>query len=361
MNPALNQELRCILLKKQGSLSQQTIADLCGVSQATVSGWFSGYKRPRLSHLVNLARVIGVDPIELAKAANYNPQEVYKLYNNSQIYPEDIDFAKNNLKSISQLHISGNNTLALNMLKELLDWINIKLRQFSSSLELLDLKANLLLDMVNIYNEILLPKDFMKNSGKFLEEVENISRTIGNAELFYMAGFMRGDGKYLLSDYASSAHKILVCLDYIKKVDNRLWALRTLALDYAYLNELSRFKKVYNEITGLIEDGNFKHPEIVCMTYEGLGRAQVLLRLSDDINILNNAWSIYKNRVKPIVKCSPILEIGLKRSMIEIILKTQPNESSLLEKIGTNIIHISEQFSYPRYVLKTQELLKKHL
>lgn len=47
-------------------LTQQELAERVGVTQSTVSHWFTGKRKPGLKRLESVARALGIDPAHLA-------------------------------------------------------------------------------------------------------------------------------------------------------------------------------------------------------------------------------------------------------------------------------------------------------
>lgn len=52
-------------LRQSRFLEQRELAQLMGVSEASISNWETGKKRPRLSHIRKLAELLGVPPKDI--------------------------------------------------------------------------------------------------------------------------------------------------------------------------------------------------------------------------------------------------------------------------------------------------------
>lgn len=354
-------DLRNLLLSKSNSTSQKSIADECGVSQATVSYWLSGKRRPRKSHLIRLSKLLNISPYELAKASGYNTKEVDQLLSSDITSSSDLDFAKFNLGNISKIRIAGEHQLALTMANQLQNWIDSKLSHSGLSKtnnELLKLKAWCLVELINIHNQIMLPNQFIAFAKSVIQEIQEIANKISDAELFWVADFLEADAWYLMNRYEESIIKTAASLDYIESVDHRLRALRTLALDYAYLGEQFRFRTIANEIEELINSGNFKTPSIAIIACEGVTRSKAILGILDSTTELDKAWELYEEYIPT---RSPLLEVGIKRSLLESLCKIEPSNISEIQKLGDEIISVANQFSYPRYTSKVKDIFSKIL
>jgi transcriptional regulator with XRE-family HTH domain len=55
--------------REAAGLSQGDVAEQLGVSQGAVSMWETGQSRPALSRIRRIAEVLGVDDVELTRAA----------------------------------------------------------------------------------------------------------------------------------------------------------------------------------------------------------------------------------------------------------------------------------------------------
>ena len=67
-------ELRDLMDKHMQKLVQETVANLCGVSQGWLSQWTTGNKRPRPLQAAALASVLELDPRVVAAAAGYDQE-----------------------------------------------------------------------------------------------------------------------------------------------------------------------------------------------------------------------------------------------------------------------------------------------
>jgi transcriptional regulator with XRE-family HTH domain len=72
-------------LGKEKGITQQQVADACGVTKGAVSQWYSGGNRPRLETIQRIAQVLGTTLTELVSEDPYfltedKEREIIDLY-----------------------------------------------------------------------------------------------------------------------------------------------------------------------------------------------------------------------------------------------------------------------------------------
>jgi hypothetical protein len=108
-------------------------------------------------------------------------------------------------------------------------------------------------------------------------------------------------------------------LDTLESPDYKLWALRGLLLDYAYLGKVGAFSRLVDTARGIIEARTYKELNLACAVEEGIARAYCILGYRDGAETsLKRATLLYAELES--VQGAPVLfrKIQLARTSLEV-------------------------------------------
>jgi hypothetical protein len=277
------------------------------------------------------------------------------------ISQDTIDFLTEYADRIYQTRIRGDAYLAIAMaddITRLLAKENSANQMHQNSL--LSLQVKILSEQALAYREIVSLDSPLLTNTPIAKELLTIANESGDTEPVGLAYASLAQSYYLDQKYEFAIQQAEYGLDYLKDVHDQLILRRTLALSYAYLHMKKEFQQEENSIRNLIEQGQWSHAECVCTSYEGIARAQGILRLPHALDILKEADEIYtgmsagNNRM-------PFRGIQLVRSRLEIAYHLQPNDIQSLEEIGTNGVNSAKEFGYPKYATYIEQFLEQAL
>jgi hypothetical protein len=143
-------------------------------------------------------------------------------------------------------------------------------------------------------------------------------------------------------------------------VHDQLILRRTVALSYAYMHMTREFQRVENSMRDLIEQSHWSHAECICTSFEGMARAQGILKLPQAMDTIKEAEDMYTG-ISAGNERMPFRGIQLVRSRLEIAYHLQPNDIQSLEEIGNSGINTAKEFGYPKYVAYIEQFLEQAL
>jgi DNA-binding CsgD family transcriptional regulator len=226
---------------------------------------------------------------------------------------------------------------------------------------LLKALARLLFEQIVAFFEIALPNEIRPFVGPRIEEMQDIAKACDNdREILGLADYAAGVAYYLTGNLVNSVKALKRAWANVDNDDNKLKDLRMMALVWAYLKEKKTFEDTVLRAKNVLEDGNFSNLDLVCMTYEGMGRGQGLFGLPAAFDTLDEGWRFYREMTRKRDKM-PIRYVQLVRSELEVLQYLAPNEVRRLEEQGQKGLQIAEEHGYPRYAGHIQQFLDRNL
>ena len=346
--------------RKQLGISQQEMARRIGVHQSRVARVEIGTGTPK-DYLT--ARKY-VEHYKLNdEAANRFYQLVFGITPEAETLPQSFtrEVILDSVETIHQVRVQGNPHLAGVRADALSTRLTGLKKTVSTSSKvynaLLNAYAHVLNERSWIYKETLPPSNVPVVTKALINEIQKIAVSCRDKELYGLFNLQKASTFYMMGQYSSSIPFLNIALENLKTEDNRLVALRVLALSWSYLGEKLRFEETETQIKRIMEAGRSLNLERICQSLEGLGRAQGILRLPKALRTIEEGWSIFKKMQREHVK-APFRHAQLVRSHLEIVLSTQGKKTEIIEDIGNAGLQVAQQYGYPRHELIIKDLLE---
>jgi len=336
-------------------LTQQEVAKSIGVHQSQIYRVEVQGQKPK--DITALHRWIKVYQLTKHEADEW----LELLHGNAPKYsisPYDIEFAESQIKVIRKIRVEGNPQLAEQMANYLDHWLEEKERT-SSAVELQyvrKLQGMTLLEKAIGYKDFLPKTEVFKIGEPILNEVRKIGKECYNTELIGLAELQLGQLYYIIEDYGNSIKYLKKALDLVKSPDNKLITIGTLAINLAYLGEEKETKACAKQVNDLLDNNHYSDIPNICDALQSLARAQGILKLAEaqyTLEKLQN-FSVMKNNLG---QKSPIRDVQLARSQVEILSRFESNNVWLLEKIGMEGIRLASTHGFSRH----ENILKNFL
>lgn len=270
---------------------------------------------------------------------------------------------KDYTKRIKQVAVSGDPYFAI----EMTSFISDELRKVTSTSlflrsrgQFLPILAQVLFQRAHLYTEISMSDDIQIATEPVIAELRSVAKDIQDNSFVGYPNLIQGYVMYHRRNYVGSIQVLMEAMDTVSDLDNRLEALRALALDWAYLHDKNRYKEVEIKVRRLIEYGKFSDLEQVCETLEGLGRARGLLNLPLAFETLAEGRQYYA-KLNTQNTIAPLRDIQLIRSQLEVIKQVSPSDTQLLETIGNEGLKLAQQHGYRRHAMQIKTILERVL
>jgi predicted transcriptional regulator len=181
--PSLGQLLaRALALRGR---NETWLAKRCGVSQPAVNQWLNNKTIPKklqLAHaIIALDFAVGVH--EAARAAGYQVEDIQEIIQEIiatvAVPHDDIEHAKKRVQNIYKTRITGNATLAIEEVDELVWWLEGKEKKaYGTSLypQLLSTHANALVEKSLAYTELLYPREMWDAVEPIAQEIDRLAK-----------------------------------------------------------------------------------------------------------------------------------------------------------------------------------------
>lgn len=274
-----------------------------------------------------------------------------------------LDILYENLKNIRQVKREGNPELAIQHAKQLSKHLDemIKNPVYKKSWnELHRLRGHVLVETVWAYNVILKPKEVLEVTSPLIKQVQGVAKDCGDMNLIGLADICWGDANYVARNYRRSTSYLYEGLKIVADLDIQQKALRALALNYAYLNDVERFQKVEKEVRNLIDQGLYSELDKVCATLEAIGRGQGIFGMDKSFDTFSEVEDIY-TQINEKDK-APLRRIQLARSRVRTLQHLESNvDKGLLEEIGKQGIFLAQEYGYHRHAQRIEQLLSESL
>lgn len=360
-------ELKELLLPVlANAANQQELADWCSVSQAAVSDWVNGYKRPSPANLALLAawEKATIDPQELAKAAQYEPDRILPLYEllalGQTSYSAFLESQTSAPELINKIWFRGDPELAI-------DEATIRIQQIDRALDsystpkyrypLLRLLSKLWFERSCAY-WVSAP---ISVSSQHIQQMAArqywIAEELNHKEPLGWAFHGLGNVLYGLKNYQASRGSFRRALRYLQDdAYRRPLAARTVALNSAYLKDEQAFKEDVAITWRMLDEGNAT-PITQCIVLEGIARGEALLGNDRSRATLAEGWSCLEKAERDGRKVT-VPRIQLLRSEVEASLSLKDWDKAWIEDNAQKGQSLAEAHSYKKYAANFEEFLR---
>ncbi|RMG95685.1 MAG: LuxR family transcriptional regulator [Chloroflexi bacterium] len=270
--------------------------------------------------------------------------------------------AEDSLRRIHNLRLRGQSQFALNYAEEITDQLREEIDNRFSLLGkaeiLLRLLADIDFEQLIAFYETALPKNIWLFVKPRIKEIRDIAQFCDDTRLSGEADYIEGLAYYIAGQPVASIRALNTAWEKLHHNDDRLKILRTIALNWAYCQDVQRFNEVAQKARAYINDGAFSDVQYVCMTLEGLGRGQGILQLTSAFDTLDESWRYYEKIAQKRGKL-PIRYVQLTRSELEVAQYLRPKNREWLEKRAHEGLRLANEYGYLRYVKQIQTLSKQ--
>lgn len=354
-----------ILSRSVGSRSQQEVADWCGVSQASVSNWLSGFKRPQPLPLAHLASMLNLPPDTLAEAASYDPQEVARLCENLRLtdYSSLLDFAQDMAFTVHRARSAGNPRLAIDQAEAISRHVRRTLTSLSEPKyrePYLNLLARLLVERGRVCDESLPAGQAIAPMQGVVEELYAIADELQDEQSLGFAYTTLGAINYLLDRHETSCRYHLNALPLLSEPFWRADVARAAAVASGQSKHAREMRSIENRIEDIIQREQNIDSSTITYMLEGLGRGQSLLGLPKSLQTLKRAEEIHEKGLATKNE-EPLRELQLIRSQTYALAQVQRSDLRLIEDLGKKAIVLAKAHGYQRYVNDLERFLRSVL
>jgi len=346
--------------RKKLGITQQQMAQQIGVDQSRIARLESGRNVPKDYPTAR----------KYSRSYRLSEEEENKFYQlifgfEPQFLtssPTLIDVFADNIETIRQVRIQGNPQLAGARADVTANRVNELKKTFHGAAKplesLLKIRGLILNERSWIYKETLAPRNVPIVTKPLINEMHSIAAACRDTELHGLSAFQKASTFYMMGQYVASIPLLTTALEHLKGADDRLAVLRAMALSWSYLKEKARFEETETKIRRIIEGGKGLSLERICQSFEGLGRAQGVLRLPRALKTLEEGWKTYAQMQKDHA-IAPFRHVQLVRSHLEIAKHTEGKDPKLFETLGSEGLRVSQEHGYPRHELIIRSFLAR--
>jgi hypothetical protein len=301
------------------------------------------------------------------EAQKDHPQVEHSSSDSEYIFTEQLDL-------IHKKRINGMSVKAIEAADDQLLLLNRTVRRGSYSdaakHRLAQIRAKILFEKDWSIKEITAPDEIFTAIRPILLEQKELSVEYDDVETHALVCLSMGNTFYMMKEYDKSMKYIKEGLQHAQDVETLLMLYRTYALNAVYLNKKNKrkeckeyeqskeFKQAEAHILTLIEGGAATNLASISVTYEGLARAQSLLKCSNATSTLEKAFRAYDDALRGNTRQLPLWLVQLTRSKLEVLQHTEPpTDKKLFEDIAQPALDIARDYGYQRW----QELIKESL
>lgn len=271
-----------------------------------------------------------------------------------------VDLHAKMVDSIYKVRMGHNPQLAVRLAREASNDLQDTLRKLSTSKITQALQRTyglVLCEEVIAHNEFLLPRKNFVVTRPIINKIQVVANDCDDKELFGIGNFLRGNNYYLIKRYDKSLEWLTKTLDTVKTPDYKLWVLRGLLLDWAYLQHEDEFKKVVDQVKNLVEGGQCSKLERICEVHEAIGRGWGLLGSPKTFEAIEQGWNLY-HQLESQNEGTATRFIQLVRGALVALRNLAPAEKKLMENLGVAGLTLAQQYGYWPYIRSINELLK---
>lgn len=351
-------ELKKILLSAISSTRQQEVAEWCGVSQAAVSLWINGKKKPKPYHLLALASLFHLDPSALALAVHYSASDIERLQSNSYegiVFQDLMEKIALDLNLTHRLLVRGDPDLAIEHGEGVAYQLRKAAQKYPSRYqkELLLALSRQQFANARAYSIRYSPKEGKERMSLVVNEHEVIAERTNEDEPAGWAYYNRGALHYALGNaetgqdnYLTAQNNYLVAYRFLPNVLWRFDLLPIYMVCCGYTGNKRGYRWAANEMERLLDRENFSFTEIIAAR-EGQSRALALLGDRSAFRMLDIAKSFMSQAQSQGQQLS-YRQIQLVRSEIEILQHLEAGDHKGLATLA----EYGWSLAYPRHYVR---------
>ncbi len=370
MAPKANPEIAASLSHALGSRSQKWLADALVVKPTAVSQWINGKYRPLAIHLALIADLLQQDARELARAAEYDPEKTFRLYERIAFGGERIEQIlerqSEELQSIRRFWVGGLPWDGIELGIEGDKFLQQELKRYPHWKQrqlLLMKRSEVLYQLTRLYAACLLPKDSFSILMNISAQQEAIasefedSGSNNNAPRIY-AYRSKGEAYHLVGKSAEARRWYNACLVLAKDQRSRLEIAQSLCLASVGCGDKRGYKRAARVMDTALEREQFD-AIVESMVLEAEGRGDIMLGLKRNEKLEKANLIVFKSQVSghPMI----LRLIQWKRSNVLAMLYLA-GESVNLEKLKielNEVFTLAQRHGYFKYIEELASHVKK--
>lgn len=347
------------------SISQQSIADHCLVSQALVSYWKSAKRLPSKIYIPFLSSLSeDLDPFELSYAAGYHPEGIVETYELITSGDETFDALlvaySDSANLIRRLWTSNLPEFAIEQALITSYKFEKVIKRNSSIMRrkpLLRMLSDILYEEALAFSVTESPKEAWRHLRASAERLRKIGVEIGEDGPRGWANCALSAGFYELKQHDNALFYALKAERIVKdRPHHGPMHIRSIGLNSANVSNFELFDEKAAEIKGQVESGKLSLVT-ACMLYEGLSKGHALLdRKKRALESMEEAWKIY-SQLATQGERTIWLQLSLLRTQIFINQKIEGLEGELIEDSAKEGRALAKQFGYQKYSSLFTEIL----
>ena len=273
-----------------------------------------------------------------------------------------LDLIEDNLEKIRKVRLGDYPFLASDWAENVYGIINDQLSKEKREIrrtKWLGLLANLLTENIKANLGLSYANELFRTVGRPVRELKEIGYKLKDNNIVGNAYSYQGAIDYVFGEYPMAITKSIKALGLIVSVPEKKFALRQLALCYAYEHKKSDYTIVRDEILSSLQSFPL-HEQ--CELLEAIGRSDAILGdFTGSYKMLREGWDIYSRLEKSGGEYRVARKIQLIRTRIEIANSLKEKSPSGIETIGKEAVLLSTHFGYKTYIEKINKLLDKAL
>lgn len=386
-------ELSALMFLAKGCTNKQ-IAEILSLSKKTVEHMLGNYDVRRAIYskigVTNRAQAAAwyIENFGLPESDTHEVMSPHELVDIVASSPYFLAQITDTLSMICKVRLQGNPYLAIELANTTVSRVEEVISSTSSADRCRPLYRSLALIMLEqgkAYREVSARESVLPIAEKIARKVRLIAKACNDKDLWALADCYIADAYYILGDayitrtrgstnvgradftteavkcLTTSVHYLTRALTSLNSIDNQLWALRTLAISWAYLDESEQFETIANRAKSIIGAGIFSQIDQACSMLEGIARGyRILGNWEASFVGLEAAKKIYI-MLEDNNEQAPFLATQQSRTHFELILGASPLDKAELEKVGKDTIDIADRHKYQRHSHYISNLLSRCL
>ena len=347
-------ELRDMLSGAIGSRTEQEIADWVGVSQPAVNKWLNGYTQPKRVYLAILSAYLNLDPVELAMAAGYQPEEIMGV----MPIHESISFAEmevtdfinseeQTVNTINTLWDTGSPQVAIDQSIIKTCEIRTKLERYLSPkrrFPLLRFLSRVLHEQGVAICVSRPPYQAWEDIQNLVEKQYEIAEELGDDEPLAAANYKLADAYSGLRKYDKARWHFSRALEYTKNDYWELGLTRLVMQNFAYIGDKKAVERGKAQIMRLLDKGQYSNLMVIT-GMEGIGRSQALIGDCEGLKTLEKTRSIID---KATAQGEQMIykQLQLTKSEILATVRLEKQDKNRIQELGERGLELVRQHGY---------------
>jgi hypothetical protein len=273
---------------------------------------------------------------------------------------ESLAYFYEQLEKINSLEEIGELELATEWISHLHETVKSEFTESHLSkkrhMDLARLLGRIVFSQLNILNQHGTLKRIAEDAPALINEMADYSKVLKEKEFIPLADYLWGVCYYTLFDYTKSAIHYQKALTFGALDPNcELRSVRTLALDFAYLQNRLCFAKTEKKLKEMIQSDKFTFTW-KSEALEGLARGQAILGKTNFDNTLQEGWNIYKTLNKQEDHLT-LRKLQLSRTEIECFQRINSRSNGYFEDIGFEALREARKYGFNRHAKQLWDLL----